>query len=375
MISKNRSSRFAHGLAAAVLAVGFTAACGDDGPPVVDPDGGPDAEQPCEGHACPPNSPTMLLGEGGDFRYELFHMGYDEEGNKIEVLGGWSFLFKGQTPAARAILGPLVTENIEYPGEGDAYCFNQTEANYYLSGWSAKGQIIVDTREYYDVGESLSVTKDGGGPEILMPRHENKEDPSTLLVHDYLYLTAPEAAADLDRGVKYPLPQIGQVNEFPGLDLRGGVNVPANQEWTDSPAMYFPHDFTFTSPTEEEYFAAPLAANGGLQIDRSQDFTFAWDQAAQPAGFPTQVQFTGFLNADQTFQYLCITPTDGTPATRTQVIPSGLFSQPDFPTTGKLIHGTLTHVAWAQRDGEEEYRFDVIGVNCKFSWYTLVDAQ
>jgi hypothetical protein len=32
-------------------------------------------------------------------------------------------------------------------------------------------------------------------------------------------------------------------------------------------------------------------------------------------------------------------------------------------------------VAWAQRDGEEEYRFDVIGVNCKFSWFTLVDGQ
>jgi hypothetical protein len=312
----------------------------------------------------------MMLGEGGDFRYELFHVGYDAEGNKIEVLGGWSFLFKGQTPAARAILGPLVTEGIEYPGGAAAYCFNQTEANYYLSGWSEKGQTIVDTRTYYDLGESLSVTKEGGETEILMNRYENAADPSTLLTHQYLYLTdaTPEVAADLERGVKYPLPQIAPVNGFPGLDLRGGVNVPANQEWTDPPAMYFPHDFTLTSPTEEEYFAAPLEANGGLQIDRSQDLTFAWDQAATPAGFPTQVQFTGFLNEDQTFQYLCITAGENT-----QVIPYGLFSQPDFPTTGKLIHGSLTHVAWAQPDGEDEYRFDVIGVNCKFSWFTLVD--
>jgi hypothetical protein len=331
--------------------------------------GGPDAPPPaCEGHTCPSNSPTMMLPEGGDFRYELFHVGYDEYGNKIEVLGGWSFFFRGQTPSARPILGPLVTEGIGFP-DGAADCFNQTAANYYWSGWSAQGQTIVDTRTYYDLGESLTLISENG-VEISMPKREpGTADPSTLLQHGVLYMAdlGPAQAADLDRGVKYPLPQIAPVNDFPGLDLRGGVNVPANADWTDPPAMYMPHDFTLLSPTEEEYFNP--WEEGGLWIDRTQDLTFAWYQPATPAGFPAQVQFTGFLTDDQTFQYLCITA-----SADTQVIPYGLFSQPDFPASGKLIHGTLTHVAWAQRDGEEELRFDVIGVNCKFSTYTLVDA-
>lgn len=361
MISKNRLNRFAHGLAAAVLAVGFTAACSDD--PTVTPevDSGVDAEVPCEGHLCPPTSATMTLPEGGVIRYELFHVGYDADGNKQEILGGWTFLFKGQDPATRMILGPAV--------EGAPGCFDQSAGNYFLSGNTTLNQAIVDTRTYYDLGASLTLTSENETA-IEMPKQEGAQDPSTLLQHDVLYLTdlGPAQAAALERNVKYPVPTIAPVGDFPGLDLRGGFDAMLGADHTDPPAMYFPADFTFNTPTEEEYFAAPAALNGGLQVDASQDLTFNWTRAAEPpAGWVGQLQFTGFLDENQAFKYLCLSDS----ATE-QVIPASLFTQPEMPQSGKLIHGAITHVAWAQHVSDaEEYRIDLLGVNCKFSWFTL----
>jgi hypothetical protein len=325
---------------------------------VDDPDTGVDAPDDCVGHNCPTASPTMMLPEGGVIRYELFHVGYDADGNKIESLGGWTFLFKGQEPGSRVLLPD--------PLPDVAGCFDMTTDSFFLSGNTPANQAIVDTRTYYDLGDTLTLTGPGGAiPMTKQPA--GTQDPSMNLQHEVMYLTdpGPDQAAALQRNVSYPVPAIAPVNDFPGLDLRGGFDVMMGMEHTDPPAMYFPADFDLVTPTEQEYFAA----NGGLQIDASQDLTVSWARSAEPPAddWVGQLQFTGFLDENHAMKYLCLSDSPDT-----QTIPAALFTKEQLPETGLVIHGAITHMAWAQHVSDaEEYRIDLLGVNCKFSSYTL----
>jgi hypothetical protein len=385
MINKNGLNWLVRSLAAASLVMGV-AACGDD-----DNNGNetPDANvveaDACVGHTCTGESGTMVLAEGGVTRFELFDFGDNADATKNEYLGGWSFYFTGQqNPPTRGVVGAAVPEGtITYPG-GEAYCYDNTAHNYFLSGYSAEGQAIVDSRTYYDVGESLYV-EDADGNQIVLAKKPDEKDPTNLLQHDYLYLTDPADAANLQRGMKYTLKPIAPAGNFPGLDLKAGIDVPlfasgdaagAAQGADQPPVMYFPHDFSFVNPTREEFYAYnDDNAGPGFVVDDSGDYTFQWTRAAgvtNPAEWATQVQFVGFLSPEQTIEYLCVVPDpveDG--ATGSMVVPQGLFTQPGFPTTGKMIVGSLTHIAW----NLSEHRYDILGVNCKFaSKFTLQSA-
>lgn len=322
-------------------------------------DAGPDAGG-CVGHTCPGTSPTLALPEGGELRIELFHTGYDTSGNRQESLGGWFISFSGQLPAARPVLGPQVT-SISYPG-GFAYCFDESAGDAFHSGAATLAQAIADTRSYYDVGAQVSIA--GPASAFVLPRQSNAADPSTQIVHNMLYVTDPTGSASLERGAAYALDPVLPLGSFPGLNLRAGVDLATvTTNWPDPPAVYVPADFTLTSPTEAQFFAA-----GGLQIDSTADLQFTWTAPSLPAGWPAQLHFTAFYDPGFAMQYFCVVPDTGI-----LVIPSGLFALPGFPAQGTIVHGALTHMGWNQHvSSSEEYRFDMVGMVSKINGYVLV---
>jgi hypothetical protein len=346
MIRKTRLSWLVQSLAAITLALGFTAACGDDDPQVVPPDGG-DVDA-CVGHLCPGNNP-LILTERGELRFELFQLAANRNAPDAELIGAWFFAFSAQTPDTRPILGPELAAMA--PG-----CYDLTGGNYYFSGTTNEAQATLDSRTYYDVGETLEVSSPG--TTVTLTKQLDTADPSSGLKHQLIYLNNPDPGT-FERGAKYAIPTIAPAGDFPGLDLKDGMDVPgANEDWTDQ-GLFFPADFTFTTPTEDEYYAA-----GGWQVDKTVDMVLEYDAPAAPAGFPGQVQFTGFLSPEHKFEYLCLGAVDGS-----TTIPKAIYDLPEFPQAdGQLIHGTLTHIAWDQAST----RFDVIGVNCKFSTFDLI---
>lgn len=373
MISNNRLGWFARSLTAAALSLPLVGACGDDGGVVVAPDGAPDADNVCTGHICPPPGvPVYTLPESGIMRTELFHVGNNPDGSRAEALGSWFFVFDGQSPVARGILGPTVDDI----GATDVACFDNTAHDLLVNGYSDENQAIVDTRNYFDVGPSVAITPQGGGEPIEMARNENAPDPTNQLVHDVIYLSDLSAAGALQRNVAYDLPVLppNETTGFAGLDLYAGLDIPGGVDFTQrTPSLYMPANFTMVNPTETDYYAAD-----GLVVDSANDLVMEWTNGeTPPADAPVVAQFTAFASVDgngrPTIEYICVSPA----AAGTHTIPSALFSKPGFPTAGLMLHGQLQHVVWAARnvapgngidpENPDDGNFHFFGVNCNLN--------
>jgi hypothetical protein len=341
-------------------------------------DAAQDLPDACTGHICPgPGVPVYTLPETGIMRTELFHVGNDADGTRQELLGSWFFAFDGQQPAARGILGPAITD-IGTPD--DFNCFDNTAHNVLVNGYSAENQAIVDTRNYYDVGPSVTITPQGGGAGIEMARTMDGADPTNQLIHDWIYLSDSDAAAAaaLQRNVAYDLPVLApdDATGFPGLDLYAGFDVPGAQDFTDrTPSLYMPANFTMNNPTETAFY-------DGLVVDRDADLIMEWANGeAPPADAPVVAQFTAFASVDgdgrPTIEYICV----GAAAGETHTIPSALFAKTGFPEAGLMLHGQLQHVAWAARNASpgnnidpenpDDGNFHFFGVNCNLHGYSL----
>lgn len=382
MTMKNRLGWLGRSLSTAAMAFALAAvmpACSDDDGDAGNVDAGdtPDAmEMECEGHACPPSNPVLMMPEAGLLRAELYHVGNDPgTGDRVEALGAWFFAFTGQDPAYRPVLGP----RIDALSTDTFSCFDNTGHDALVNGYSDELQTIVDSREYYDLGESLTLTGAGGNV-IEMARNQDAPDPTNQLIHDYIYLSEPTAAAALERNSSYSLPALApDANSgFPGLDLRGGFDIPGGANYSVEgrpPAIFMPANFTMQSPTEDAFYADPQA--GGWQIDSTSDLAMEWtvdDGVETPADWPTPAQFTAFAaldgNGRPTIEYICI----GAAAGGTHTIPQGLFEMPNFPQNGLALHATFTHTAWENpgETADDSHHFSYLAVNCNMSPYSMV---
>jgi hypothetical protein len=344
MIKKNWLGLFA----AATLALSFTAACGgDDG----DGDGNtPDAmDEPCVGHGCPGIDSPFQLGEGGEFRMEVIRT---DDTDTDSFVAGQAFFFKDQVPSFRA-LGP----DEVFATAANTECFDFRRNDFFDNGATPEAQAIVDTRTYYDAGETATLTSGATGFEFVMLPSEDNIDDSAGLLHDVLYEN--NDVTQVENNVAYA-PSIAGSAELPGLDLGDGEAV-TGEEWGDLPVeLFMPPAWDVVGGVVADtsaYFA-------GVTLDPAADALFQWTnaEATNPAA-PSQLAFIGVFNNDGGVDFYCFTPDtmDGE-----ITLPAAVISEMD--PDGGLLLGKFAHIAWENRlDGT---RIDLLGVECKFAGYT-----
>ena len=301
-----------------LLAVPLAAAggCGDD-------DTGT-GDAGCVGHTCPADGGAdagvdpFSLPEGGDVRIELI---YNPDGTSSVAMQ--AFYWQNQTPAARALSGPQF---------GMTSCEDMRGGDVFENGTTPEAQQIADSREYIDMGASLTLT--GNGQTYTLTRSEDTEDQSAFLTHDIIYLgdvTRDDIAVDTEYTVD-------------GVDM-GSARNPLGITVSDS-RIYLPDDFTITP-----------AVNSGVTLPATGDFVFTISRGDRADGV-----FLAFGDPD-TFavRYQCLfVPNDDGVLT----IPQELIQAVD--DEGFLLIGTFAH--WANiMDGR---RIDVQGINCLFAEYT-----
>jgi hypothetical protein len=371
MINNNRLVWLVSALGAAAFSMTMITACGDDGgTPPDDVDAPPD--EPCVGHQCPPSNPVLMSPEVGLLRAELYHFGANPDGTRNEALGAWAFFFENQNPPYRSILGPV----IDTLTPTNATCFDNRVGDALVNGYSPRNQEIMDTREYFDLGPSITISPAAGGEDIIMTRYtaaadgDAARDPTNQLLHKVIYKSELSAAAALQRNATYNMPVIppDEAIGFPGLDLRGGFDIPGSQDFAErTPTLYVPPNFTLDN--EADFYAA-----GGFVIDPTVDLTMGWtidDGDVIAADWPTTAQFTAFASVDADgrpqIQYICVGPS----AAGSHTIPADLFTMPDFPQSGLILQGMFAHVAWATPWGDAEGHFGYLGVNCDLGPFSL----
>jgi hypothetical protein len=369
MIKNSSLKRVAH-YAGAFLLAGAAVGCGDDGGGGgIDGgiDGGDVDAGPCQGHGCPGIDSPFQLAEGGEFRLERLQQNAD---NSMQYLASQAFFFRGQTPGARD-LGRAELELLTDPdllAQGYT-CQDLRVGTLFDNGFSAAAQAIVDTRDYYDVGNSVTLTNTTDPQDIItlskLTDPQTAIDLSAGLTHDILY-KGPDAQ-DVALNTIYR-PAIPGSLEYPVLDLKFGQSI-AGDEMADettgvgTPQLYMPSAFTLTTPTEEEFFTADF-----LTFTKGSNLTFNYDFEAAPDGWPTILPFMGFLNSEFQVVAACIkgpSETSPKPDNGELIIPAEALTFLDQVEAGPVILGRFTHVAWEYQ--QDKSRLDLLGIECKLS--------
>lgn len=348
MNKKTWFNGFGYFLGAGVLATGLAATgCGDDETPAVDAgvDAAPGVDAtPCTGHGCPSGqNPWALTAEGGEVRLEYYQL--PEGANK---LAAHAFFWKDQTPAIRPLLGATIANHLNFEG-----CHDYETGEYFNGGVSTEAQAILDTRTYIDAGAFMQLVNEDDATDVieLAKQPAGTADQSQNLQHDILYLADTTLNPTYNAGYKIAFDGFG-------LDMTDGTAIQMN--WmSNDPTVYLPPNFTMTNPAEADYFA-------GVELTRGQDFTPTWENA-EPANAngPATLSFMGFVGLTGKVEAYCIKTSN----TGELTIPYEVYDV--VPDTGYLLMGTFTHTAWKD---EQDAKIDVLGVNCKLSQYTLVDA-
>jgi hypothetical protein len=368
MIKKSSLKRVAH-YAGAFLLAGAAVGCGDDGGNDVDAGGGADAgpDAACVGHACGGTNTPFELAEGGEFRLERLQQNAD---NSMQYLASQAFFFKGQTPAARP-LGLPELELVTDPAlKALGYsCQDFRVGNLFDNGFTAAAQAIVDTRDYYSVGDEVTLTNVADEQDVitLSKRTDPAEaiDLSAGLTHKILY-RGPDAQ-DVELNTIYR-PAIPGSLEYPSLDLKYGQSV-AGEEMADpttgvgTPQLYMPSAFTMTAPTEVEFYT-----EGFLSFTKGDDYEMTYDFEPAPEGWPTILPFIGFLNSSFQVVAFCAkgpTPAEPKPDNGEFIVPAEVLEILGDITPGPVIMGRFTHVAWEYQ--QDKSRLDLLGIECKLS--------
>lgn len=294
----------------------------------------------CVGQACPCSCPVTSMNEVGLLRVERFHRGNNPDGSRIDEVGAWMYLFNAQMPAMRSVTGP----RMDFAGNENITCFDQTEHNTLMAGYSIEHQAIADTRSYYDVGDAIPLLAEDGSVSMTMVEMREQADPVDHMVHDVIYLAQPSTENVWHTEYQFPslLPQ--SETGFPGLVWNEGFDVPGQSDYVGGGTFDVPPNFSLIQPTEDAFYAET-----GLLIDRTGDLTFEWSidpEYPLPNDAPIATQFTAFANVDAeqrtTIEYLCL----GAAANGTYTIPGALFDAPGFPEQGVILHGMFFHISW-----------------------------
>lgn len=364
MTKKSSLKRVAH-YAGAFLLAGAAVGCGDDGGSDVDA-GVDQPDAACVGHSCGGTDTPFSLAEGGEIRLERLQQSAD---NSMQYLASQAFFFQGQTPDARD-LGRTDLELLSQALVDQGYsCQDFRQGNLFDNGFSAAAQMVVDTRDYYDVGASATLTNVANPADVItlskVTDPEEAVDLSAGLTHKIIY-KGPDAQ-DVTLNTIYQ-PAIPGSLEYPALDLKYGQSV-AGDEMADeetgvgTPQLYMPSAFTLTSPTEEEYFTPDF-----LTFTKGQDLAFDYTFEPAPDGWPTIIPFVALLNADFQIVVNCVrvpSAAEPKPDNGTFVFPAEAMEFLDDVEAGPVLVGRFTHVAWEYQ--QDTTRLDILGIECKLS--------
>jgi hypothetical protein len=325
--------------------------------------------------AGPGDDPPFRLAEGGELRLERFQ---DSADGTVQTLAAQAFFFKGQTPPARSFGDPEVDVKLREELLGKGYvCADLRAGIYFDSGKTPEAQAIVDTRSYYDVGATATLTSTVEPFEVVrLDKSLRDDDPegatdlSPGLQHAVLYKGDPQRR--IPGNMTYR-PSIAGSADYPTLDLKWGQSVDGEEiadptTGAGTPQIYMPSAFVLTSPTDEEFFTP-----GALTFTRGQDLTINYTFDPAPADWPNILPFFNFVDGDGKALALCIkAPTSAAPPEDGElIVPFEVLEIVD--PNGRLIVGRLVHIGWEY--GRDRSRVDLIGIESKRSPpYTIVDA-
>jgi hypothetical protein len=356
-------------LSGAFLLAG-TLGCGDDGggeTTPVDANVTPPPPDACAGggHVCGDVDSPFLLPEGGEIRLERYQLGIDDQDDDISAQ---AMFWKNQDPPYRGLEGKPITLREELVALGYD-CADYRDGTFFDNARSEEAQAIADSRDYYDVGESVTITNtENPADMVVLPKYESADDPaaatdfSSSLVHDILY--RDDGSYVVERGATYR-PSIAGPAEYPMLDLKYGESF-TGEEFADAdgngtPVIYMPGRYTLTQPTEADYYA-----DGAVNLVRGQDYTIEYDVLElEPEDWPDIMAFVGFSRNSKVEAYCNRRFTD--------VAEDGKFVIPfevqevitPDAENGSFFMGRYTHVAWEVQ--QDKTRLDLIGSECKVS--------
>jgi hypothetical protein len=311
--------------------------------------------------------------EGGELRLERFQLGPDDANAEVAAQ---ALFFKDQIPPARSFEGTLIPLRQELVDQGHV-CLDLRAGDNFGNGKSPQAQAVVDSREYYDVGATVTLTNAGDAAGVItLDRFLASEDSaaatdrSSGLVHDVLY-QAPETTP-VERNARY-LPVIAGSVAYPALDLKYGQSATleelAGSDGEGTPQIFMPSAFTLTSPAEADFYT-----DGALVFTRGQDLEITYTLAEPaPAGWPTIIPFIAFVNDGGMVEAQCLDVRLGDPEDGRFTVPYEVLDvvQPD--PGGHAVFGRMVHVAWISVP--DLTRLDLIGIESKVSpAFVLQDA-
>jgi hypothetical protein len=367
MIKKSSLMKLAQ-LSGAFLLVG-TVGCGDNGGGTtpVDANDTPLPPDACVGggHICQEVDSPFLLPEGGEIRLERYQTGPNDQDDGISAQ---AMFWKNQDPPYRGLAGKPITLRDELVDLGYE-CADFRDGDFFDNGRSEEAQAVADSRDYYDVGESVTITNtENPADMVVLPKYESANDPagatdfSSSLVHEILY--RDDGSYNVERGATYRASIAGSA-EYPSPDLKYGEALAgdemADDDGNGTPLIYMPARYTLTQPAEADYFT-----DGAVNIVRGQDYTIEYDVSEfEPEDWPGIIAFVGFSRNGKVDAYCTRRFTD--------VAEDGKFVVPfevqEVVTpdagTGSFFFGRYTHVAWEVQ--KDKTRMDLLGSECKIS--------
>ena len=367
MIKKSSWMKLAQ-LSGAFLLVG-SVGCGDNTGEAtpIDANDTPPPPDACAtgGHACQEVDSPFLLPEGGEIRLERFQLGPDDQDDGISAQ---AMFWKDQDPPYRALSGEPITLRAELVALGYG-CADVRGGNFFDNGSTPEAQAVADSRDYYDVGESVTITNAENPADVVMlPKHERVTDPdgatdfSSSLVHRILY--RDDGSYDVERRSTYRASITGPA-EYPTLDLKYGEALAGDEmayaDGNGTPLIYMPSRYTMIQPTEADYYT-----EGGVNMVSGQDYTLEYEVAElEPEDWPGIIAFIGFSRSGSVDAYCTRKFTDVAedgkfviPFEVQEVVMSGAG-------TGTFFFGRYTHVAWEVQ--QDKTRLDLLGSECKIS--------
>jgi hypothetical protein len=361
-----------------LLPTALVTACSDDGN-----GGGNDVDAMAIDAMAPPDaSPPDGMGgdplpfpggEGGEFRLERFQTGPNDGDAE---LAAQAFFFEGQNPPSRLIGGEGITIRQEIADQGYA-CADYRAGIFFENGKSPEAQGAADTRTYFDVGATATLTNAEDAADVItLDRFLAADNPAAAtdrsagLVHDILY-QAPESTP-VQRNARY-LPGIAGSNDYPELDLKFG-EAALGEELADvngegTPQIFLPPAFTLTTPAEADFYT-----DGALVFTRGQDLEITYTLAEPaPADFPTIISFVSFVNDLGVVEATCIKAIPGAPEDGKFTVPHEVLELVQADPGGRAVFGRLIHAAWETQP--KEARMDLIGIDAKVSpGFVIEDA-
>lgn len=256
-------------------------------------------------------------------------------------------------------------------------CHDLRDGVFFDSGKTTEAQGIADGRDYYDVGQTVTLTSTDAPAEVVtLEKFLRNDDPagatdlSSGLQHAVLYKGDP--AQRIRRNTTYR-PEIAGSADYPMLDLTWGESA-SGEEVADpetgrgTPLIYMPPAFVLTSPTEEDFFAP-----GALTFTRGEDLVITYTADARPADWPHILSFVNFVDGDGKAHVFCIkSPFASVPGAEDGELIVPREALAIAPPQGRLVFGRLIHVAWEYE--LDTSRLDLIGMESKRTSYTIQDA-